>query len=217
MRNKSAVSLAIVAALGFASQAWCVEPRSTTPPFTPPSDAFQVRYASNLNIGDSVINITNGGTQGGTEPSGNICVNVYAFDPAEEMVSCCSCNVTPNALNSLSVKTDITANTATPGIPNSVVIKLLATQSSFRSCNAANPTPGNLSSGLVSLAKGMVAWGTTLHAVPTSPVTYGVTETQFAQPPLSLSELNRLTSTCGFIQSNGSGFGICNACRLGGL
>jgi hypothetical protein len=63
----------------------------------------------------------------------------------------------------------------------------------------------------------MVAWGTTLHALPTTPVTYGVTETQFAQPPLSLSELNRLTSTCGFIQSNGSGFGICRSCRLGGL
>jgi hypothetical protein len=34
-------------------------------------DAFQVRYASNLNIGDSVINITNAGTSGG-----NICANV---------------------------------------------------------------------------------------------------------------------------------------------
>ena len=27
-----------------------------------PADAFQVRYASNLNVGDSVVNITNAGT-----------------------------------------------------------------------------------------------------------------------------------------------------------
>lgn len=27
-----------------------------------PSDAFLVRYAANLNVGDSVINITNAGT-----------------------------------------------------------------------------------------------------------------------------------------------------------
>ena len=113
MRNKSVVSLAIVAALGFASQAWCVEPRSTAAPFTPPSDAFQVRYASNLSVGDSVINITNGGTQGGTDPSGNICVNVYAFSPDEQLVSCCSCLVTPNGLVHLSANNDLVSNTLT--------------------------------------------------------------------------------------------------------
>ena len=51
-------------------------------------DDFQVRYASNLNKGDSVINITNTGSD---VPVGdNLCVNVYTFDPSEEMVSCCS-------------------------------------------------------------------------------------------------------------------------------
>jgi len=34
---------------------------------------------------------------------------------------------------------------------------------------------------------------------------------------LSAAELARVTSFCGFIQSNGSGFGICRSCRLGGL
>lgn len=172
-----------------------------------PSDAFQVRYAANLNIGDSVINITNAGTTNSGGALTNICANVYAFSPDEQLISCCSCTVTPNALVSLSAVSDLISNTLTPARPNSIVVKMLATAGT--SCNASNVPAANLASG-------MVAWGTTIHALPTSPVTYGVTETQFAQPGLSAAELARLTSFCGFIQANGSGFGICRSCRLGG-
>src|SRR3954469_13666401 len=72
---------------------------------------YQVRYASNLNVGDSVINITNSGARGaglnsGTTASvtGAICANVYVFSPDEQMISCCSCPVTPNGLVSLSAR-----------------------------------------------------------------------------------------------------------------
>ena len=58
-------------------------------------NAFQVRYASNLNIGDSVVNITNTGARGGVtgqsgtsaSTGGAICANVYTFSPDEQMVS----------------------------------------------------------------------------------------------------------------------------------
>ena len=63
-----------------------------------PSDAFQVRYAANLNVGDSVINISNAGTQNAGGALTNICANVYAFSPDEQLIACCSCTVTPNAL-----------------------------------------------------------------------------------------------------------------------
>jgi hypothetical protein len=176
-----------------------------------PDDAFQVRYASNLNIGDSVINVTNTGTAGTAgafgQISGNLCVNVYTFDPAEELVSCCTCNVTPNGLQSLSVRGSLTSNPLTPAIPTSVVIKLLA---STGACNAS-------SVGAANLASGMRAWGTTVHALPTSPVSYGVTETEFSNGGLSAAELAHLTTFCGFIQANGSGFGICSGCSTGGL
>lgn len=164
---------------------------------------FQIRYASNLNVGDSVVNISNSGATGG-----NICANVYTFSPDEQLISCCSCVVTPNALVSLSANSDLVSNTLTPAHPTSIVIKLLAT--SGGSCNASAPTAANLTLGLL-------AWGTTLHQ--STAVAGGVfgTETAFSPATLSAGELTRITSFCGFIQANGSGFGICKSCRLGGL
>jgi len=180
---------------------------------------FQVRYASNLNIAapaDSVVNITNSGARGagfnsGTSASttGALCVNVYAFSPDEQMISCCSCPVTPNGLVSLSAKADLTSNTLTPAVPNSIVIKLLASAPVGGSCTNSAASPG-------ALASGMLAWGTTIHAAPTAG-TFAVTETEFLPATLSAGELTRLTQLCSFIIGNGSGFGICRSCRLGGL
>lgn len=196
------VPLVILAIVLLATVAFCQEV-----PGAPP-DAFQVRYAANLDIGDSVINITNAGTQNTTGGAlTNICVNVYAFSPDEQLVSCCSCTVTPNALVSLSANGDLISNTLTPAHPNSIVVKLIATYNT--SCNAANVPVANL-------ATGMAAWGTTLHALPAG-AGYTVTETAFEQKGLSAAELARVTSFCGFIQANGSGYGICRSCRLGGL
>jgi len=178
---------------------------------------FQVRYASNLNIGDSVVNITNSGARGAALPSGTsasiagaICANVYTFSPDEQLISCCSCPVTPNGLVSLSAKNDLISNTLTPAVPTSIVIKLLASVPVGGSCSGSAAAPGAATSG-------MLAWGTTLHALPTSPVTFALTETPFAPATLSDGELSRITQLCNFINANGSGFGICKSCRLGGL
>src|SRR5271157_4977073 len=95
---------------------------------------YQIGYSANLNIGDSVVNLSNDGFQGGFinaapfKTEGNICVNVYTFDPAEEEIACCACLVTPNGLNALSVKSDLASNPLTPAIPTSVVIKLVASE-----------------------------------------------------------------------------------------
>jgi hypothetical protein len=181
-------------------------PTPTTAPTLPPlADAFRLRYAANLNVGDSVVNLTNAGTVEGTDPAGNICANVYVFDPDESMVACCACRVTPNALVSLSARNDLISNTLTPAVPNSIVIKLVATTPP---CNAALPTALNL-------APGLRAWGTTLHALPVAGA-YGLTETEFSPAVLSASELSQLASTCESIQTNGAGFGICSSCRAGG-
>jgi hypothetical protein len=167
--------------------------------------AVQQRYFSNLNHGDSVIDITNDGSG-----PGNICVNVYAFDPSEEMVSCCTCPVTPNALNALSVNLDLIKNTLTSLPPTSVTVKLVAT--TVPASQTCDPTS---TSGTTTVSA-LHAWGTTLHAGPGS---FMVTETPFsAVSSIGISsDLATLTQTCRFIKFAGSGFGICTSCRLGGL
>lgn len=172
-----------------------------------PEDAYQLRYVSNLDVGDSVINLTNAGTQGGYDPSGAICVNVYAFSPTQAMVACCACYLSPNSLRSLSARADLISNTLTAGVPTSIVVKLLASVPGGGACNASSPNTGNL-------VPGMRAWGTTVHATDTTPV---VVETEFSKAILSTTELTKLTSYCGFLQANGSGYGICRSCRVGGL
>lgn len=188
---------------------------------TPPDSPYQIRYASNLAVGDSVINISNTGGNGGVtlqsgttaSVGGSICANVYAFSPDEQIVSCCSCPVTPNGLVSLSAKDDLISNGLTRGTPTSIVIKLVASVPVAGSC-----TNSAAAIGTAALAKGMVAWGTTIHANTTAPVgTYAVTETAFTPATLDPTELARLSQTCGFVVAQGSGFGVCNSCRLGGL
>jgi len=119
--------------------------------------------------------------------------------------------VSPNGLSSISARTDIMGNTLTPGTPQSITVKLLATAAGAGACNAATqPRPGNL-------ARGMKAWATTLHSLavqgsPAPPPLTAVTETPFASAELSESEFTKLTSYCNFIQLVGSGFGQCKSC-----
>ena len=179
---------------------------------------YQVRYVANLNLGDSVINITNSGARGaglaaGTSASttGAICVNVYAFSPDEQMISCCSCPVTPNGLVSLSARRDLVNNTLTPAVPTSIVVKLLASTPVGGSCSGSAAAPG------FPLTSGMLAFGTTVHAGAAAGSEAAITETQFLPATLSGGEFERLRNLCTFINANGSGFGICSTCRLGGL
>jgi hypothetical protein len=181
---------------------------------------FQVKYAANLNIGESYIDITNTGANGaavlgpgfGTQ-SGNICVNVYAFDPGEELISCCSCLVTPDQTVNLGVNRDITVKTFTGVVPTSVTVKLLAilagTNGSGTSCTNAAATVTATTTGVAGLA----AWGTTLHLNPTGG--YDTTETPFTPATLSAGEAASIGGRCAAILGNGSGFGICHSCRAG--
>ena len=184
--------------------------------------AFQIRYAANLTSGDSVINITNSGANGASlfgpgfgGAAGNICVNVYAFSPDEQLVSCCSCLVTPNGLVSLSVNNDLVSNTLTGVRPSSVVVKLLSTLAgtggSGSSCTNSAATIGT-----ATVVGGMLAWGTTIHAGAVAG-TLDTTETAFSPATLSAGELASITNRCTNIIGNGSTFGICRSCRPGAL
>jgi hypothetical protein len=211
--------------------------------------SYQIGYAANLNIGDSVLNMTNSGLQGGfgltgspaATTHGNICANVYVFDPQEEEIGCCACLITPNGLNSLSAKADLISNNLTPAVPTSIVIKLVASEPAqdatlaYNTCNPSkvNSTPATVPypnpnagvpQGAGSLAAGLRAWGSTLEpsVTPGTFSTVGITylNNLFLATPAGAvfdEELTQLTTICNFIQANGTGFGICKSCRLGAL
>jgi hypothetical protein len=202
---------------------------------------YQVAYAAALSAGDSVINITNTGATGaglvaGTAATtaGSICVNAYAFSPDEQMISCCSCPVTPNGLRALSVRRDLTSNTLTPAVPTSIVVKLVASYptaagscansaATLRGVPVGAAANGEPVTSIAGLPMGMAAWMTTTHNNLVGP---GAQATEFPFVPATLStagaganigELERLRQLCNFILANGSGFGICGSCTLGGL
>lgn len=151
---------------------------------------YQVRYASNLTSGDAIVNMTNTGANGNSlfgpgfgSPEGNICVNVYAFSPDEQLISCCSCLVTPNGLVHVTANNDLISNTLTGLRPDSIVIKLVTTST------GSEYVPGTQGSGSIrptfdgssctnsaalaggdkfQISIGLLAWGTTTHSCSTS-------------------------------------------------
>jgi len=161
----------------------------------------------NLNHGDSNINIGNDGASGG-----NICVNVYAFSPDEQLVSCCACPLTVHATASLSVRNDIINNTLTPAVPSTLQVQLVSTVAPAGGCNASAPG---------ALTVGEIASGTTVAGpFPEVAQVEGGTRvplTWFDMDTPSAADLGRTQAICGFIQSNGSGLGICGPCRTGAL
>jgi len=203
-----------------------------------PEDSFQVTYASNLpgfigpifslGLGASLINATNSGANASTSgplgfTGGNICMNLYVFDPGEEELTCCSCMVTPNALVSTDVGSLINSAITTEG-PTSAIVKVLATSADgLSSCadsaeNVTSTSPGTTNN----LVSGLRAWSTTLHTMNAAPggTPFGV-EKEFAHAgdTLSQGELNRMVNYCAFIIANGSGHGLCKGCNIpaGGL
>jgi len=203
-----------LAALAFATVAFAQNPITADSP-------FQVRYAANLNLGESYIDITNTGANGAAllgpgigAQVGNICVNVYAFDPSEELVSCCSCLVTPDQTVNLGVVADLTSKTLTGVVPTSVTVKLLATLAGTGSTACQNSAA--TSAATIAPVTGMAAWGTTLHPTPVAGTT-ATTETAFTPATLSAGELASITGRCAAIIGNASGFGICTSCRSGAL
>jgi hypothetical protein len=98
----------------------------------------------------------------------------YAFDPGEELIACCSCLVTPDQTVNLGVIRDLTVKTLTGVVPTSVTVKLLSTLAGAggtgTSCTNSAATVTS-----ATLANGMAAWGTTLHATPVAG-SYNTTE-----------------------------------------
>ena len=186
---------------------------------------FQVRYAAHLDKGESWIDIVNTGANGDPPlgpgfgaAQGNLCVNAYVFDAGEELIACCSCLVTPNAVVNLGVNRDLTVNTIHVFTGTSVTVKLLATLAGIGG-TGTTCTNSAATATRAGVASGMAAFGTTIHAANLvgQLTSYVNTETPFLPTTLSDAELASITSRCAAILGNGSDYGICSACRSGAL
>jgi len=186
---------------------------------------FQVGYAVNLNQGESFIDIVNTGASGapsqgpGGAAAGNICANLYTFSPTQQLISCCSCLVSPNAVINLGVNRDLIVNQNVPTITTSVTIKLVATLAGTGGTGTdctGNAAFAGAPAFPLALA-GLAAFGTTLHQQPApgGEITYAAKEARFTPATLSNSELSSITNQCYFIQSNLGSSGICSFCSPG--
>jgi hypothetical protein len=198
----------------------------TSPPPVPLDGTFQLRYFSNLQAGESYINVINTGYNGnalngpgfGAGNIGNVCVNVYAMAQDEQLVACCSCMVTPNQVVNLGVNRDLATKTLTGIQEPQLTVKLIASLPTAGSCaNSAATLPSN---GVVG---GFVAFGTTLHSSPTVGA-FETTEAPFVSAslvtnggPAANDELHSLSGRCASILGNGSGYGVCSSCQQGAL
>jgi RHS repeat-associated protein len=182
--RRSALALVALSAAAFGQQ---------------PPDAFQIGSASNLNVTDSLLTLTNTANSG-------ICVNAYVLvgPPYPELVACCATYLAPNTGNTVSAQQGLTNNTVNGVSPNGITIELVASAPRGGICNLYNEADPSIFNNLVS---GMQA--------SLQPPLRSFQLAQFDTQPGNLSNPNFLnpttmSSSCASIIGNGAGYGICN-------
>ena len=181
------------------------------------SDYF-VTYYSNANTTgapDGTLRIVNDGDNATTDSegieNGTLWAAIYVFDDSQEMISCCSCQITADGLLSESVNKQLTSNTFTGrGELTRGVIKVLS------SGYGPDPTVPIPTAGLRGWATHVEATTTTFPAPgPGNPVNavekgpWFVTETALADSNLTALEQSNLGTLCSYGQTIGSGYGLC--------
>ena len=157
---------------------------------------FQVHDATNLQLGDPRITITNSGassTVAFPNQNGKICANVYGFAATTgQLTSCCSCLIAPNALVSLSVWQNLLLDN--PFVSASALtVKLL---SSTGTGNPPTCNPATVGIGANVLVAGMLAWMTEPQPSGFFSSPPEVVKTQFAPATLSAAELTSIDTQC---------------------
>ena len=146
-------------------------------------------------------------TNDGAESAANLCASIYVFDTAEEMQECCSCEVTANGYLDLSVNTNLINNILDHGTkPTRGIIKELS---------GVVPPSGVCNPTAIILENGIKGWLTHVQKAATAG-TFSLTETPLTDSVLSGTEwIYNLEETCSFVQSLGTGTGVCSCADAG--
>lgn len=166
-----------------------------SPAMAQDQDSFAVNYFSNANTAsapDGTFRATNPNSSGG-----NICVNIFVFDPNQELSECCSCLNTPDGLATLSVNTDLTGNPLT-GV--TLTTGSIYVDGSVAPPNNVCPFPSKIGS-----QANVLSWATHIQNS-----NFAETETPSQGASLSATEFTRLQTECRALQLDGSGHGVCS-------
>jgi hypothetical protein len=165
------------------------------------NDSYQVNYYSG---GDGTLRVINTGQIGSPIDTatnhGKVCADIYVFDSNQEMLECCSCAITANGLLT-EPSVALLSNPLTGVPPTTGVIKIVADNQPGTKCDPRtiiNP-----------VESGLRAW-------ETHPQGAALTETVFANAPLTNTEQSFLGQACSFVLYLGSGKGSCVCATAGG-
>ena len=162
----------------------------------PYPDTMKVDYFLDYGGGEyyATLELTNTGYSGG-----NICADIFVYDPTEEQTECCSCLLTPNDLRTISVVTDLNSNPLTGNVPSSGNIRIVSAETTGGSC----PLPYT---GITPVSYTLRAWATHIQT------SYDdvLTEAASQDATLSSAELKALQNGCYAIHLDGSGSGQCS-------
>jgi len=168
--------------------------------------------ANTTGFPDADMYVVNPGSTGGTSPIGDLCANIYVFNPSQVIEACCSCKVTPDALTTFSLNTNLTNNPLQSATLHTGAIKVVS--SAVPATATAASTCKNVAASSYTPSGYLGIWITHVHVANG---TYSKSETSFLPGLLSTpntavanAELARLQTLCNFIVSDGSGIGICS-------
>jgi hypothetical protein len=172
----------------------------------PEVDVYSVDYYANANIPgapDATVRVINPGTTDdprhvGTEAE-DLCALIYVFDANQELSECCGCYVSANALLTLSVNNNLTANPLLGKKLHTGVIKIVSAlpELAIVGCDPTFIVP----------APTLRAWAT--HIQNKVGTAYPITEGESQAATLGVGEATDLAEDCRVLEELGSGAGIC--------
>jgi len=157
------------------------------------NSVYFVTYYSNNVSGapDATVRVINDGSQG-SFGAGDLYADIYAFDTSEELITCCSCLVTPDGLLSESVRGIV--KDSGEGPVDAGVIKIISGKNGFF------PQAGQGEPASDVPTSGLRAWATHIQSsanhYPAGPAPWYQTETAFADSNLTATEQSLLQMLC---------------------
>jgi len=205
---------------------------------------YMIGYYEGASVGlpDAQMHVVNPGSNGGfgnadNSPAaipagGDLCANVYVFTSDQQMISCCSCKISPNGMQGFSLATDLVGNPLTGIVPLAGSIKVVAsngggppgnlpppsgpaaTATTGLKCDAGSFYPAPFGQPTTTLQ--LQTWITHVRVLGAAfGASHAVSEIPFSGVALNPSEYQKLVTTCFAIESAagiggvGSGAGKC--------